>query len=248
MEDQNSFFSILDIVDSSNNYAMAQVQAGLANTGQAWFAKDQWAGRGQRGKTWKSAPGENIILSIALKPGKAFSAKPFLFNAMIACICHDFFSGLAGADIKIKWPNDIYWRDRKTGGLLIENIYKGKEWNWAIIGIGININQESFDESAGRAASLKNITSQLYDPVLLAKELHRAVIEKTENITNDLFAGLLQYYNEQLYKKNETVVLKKQNAVFQTTIRSVSEYGQLITEDVTERAFDFGEIEWLNKS
>ena len=245
MEDQKDFFSILDSVDSSNNYAMGQVQAGLAKPGQAWFAKEQWAGRGQRGKIWKSARGENIILSIAVKPGKAFSAKPFLFNAMIAGVCHKFFFELAGSETKVKWPNDIYWRDRKTGGMLIENIYKGKEWLWAIIGIGININQEEFDEDTGRACSLKNITSQTYDPVMLAQLLHRAVIEKRAHTEESKFPELLQYYNDHLYKKNEPVMLKKENAVFQTTIRSVSEYGQLLTEDVTERAFDFGEVVWM---
>ena len=245
MEDQKDFFSILDRVDSSNNYAMRQVQAGLARPGQAWFAKEQYAGKGQRGKIWKSEPGENIILSIAVKPGKAFSGNPFLFNALIAVVCHEFFSALAGSETTIKWPNDIYWRDRKTGGMLIENIYRAKEWLWAIIGIGININQESFDESTGRACSLKNITSLIYDPVMLARQLHLAIIEKACNTGEEQFAQLLQYYNDHLYKKNEAVMLKKENAVFQTTIRSVSEYGQLLTEDVTERSFDFGEVEWV---
>jgi len=245
MAEQNDFFSILDRTESTNNYAMGQVKAGLAKPGQAWFAKDQFGGKGQRGKTWESAPGENIILSIAMKPDKAFTAKPFILSALIALICRDFFASFAAEEIKIKWPNDLYWRDRKTGGILIENIYQGNEWQWAIVGIGININQRKFNEAVSNATSLYNITGKMHYPVQLAKELHALILKEKAAISVSHFDQILHLYNQALYKKGELVNLKKENAAFTTRVNGVNEYGQLIAEDVMERKFDVGEVVWV---
>ena len=73
---------------------------------------------------------------------------------------HDFFSHYVFNNAFIKWPNDLYWRDRKAGGILIENIIRGKDWQSAVAGIGININQTSFDPDITNAISLKQITGK----------------------------------------------------------------------------------------
>jgi BirA family transcriptional regulator, biotin operon repressor / biotin---[acetyl-CoA-carboxylase] ligase len=240
---QNEIFSILDAVESTNNYAMQQVHAGLAKHGQAWYAREQWGGKGQRGKEWKSEAGENVILTVAVQPDTVFKGKPFLLSALVAAVCRDCFTEIAGEGTKIKWPNDIYWRDRKAGGILIENIFKGKDWQWAIIGIGINVNQMVFDENVGNATSLKIITEKDNDPILLARKIQKILLEKIEQM-ND--TGIyLDHLNNHLYKKNETVYLKKDNAVFETKIIAVNEYGQLLTEDVIERKFEVREMEWV---
>jgi BirA family transcriptional regulator, biotin operon repressor / biotin---[acetyl-CoA-carboxylase] ligase len=243
--EQNEIFSILDSVESTNNYAMQQVHAGLAKHGQAWYAHEQWGGKGQRGKLWKTNAGENVILSIAIQPNPIFRGKPFLLSALVASICRDCFAEIAGNDTKIKWPNDIYWDDRKAGGILIENIFKGKDWQWTIIGIGININQEVFDENLANATSLKMITKKEYDPILMAKKIQKILLQKLKQISTTNVDHCLDNLNNQLYKKSETVNLKKGNAVFATKIIAVNEYGQLLTEDVMERKFEVGEVEWL---
>lgn len=245
LPEQNGLFSILDTVESTNNYATGQAHAGLARHGAAWFAREQVSGRGQRGKTWKSAPGENIILSLSVRPDKVFAVFPFLLSVFTANICCEFFAGLAGEEIKIKWPNDIYRRDRKTGGILIENIYKGPEWTWAIIGIGININQTEFDPTIGNACSLAQITNSSHDVVLLAQQLHRLFTDKLGKINEENAAEQLEIYNEQLYQRGKTVRLKKSNAVFETEIIGVNRYGQLLTKDVIERVFEVGEVTWI---
>lgn len=242
---QSELFSILDCVESTNNYAMAQVHAGLATEGQAWFANDQTAGKGQRGKEWKSAVGENIILSVAIKPNKLFMSKPFCFSMLIANICRAFFAEKAAKPIKIKWPNDIYCNDRKAGGILIENIFKGKEWQWAVVGIGININQTAFDQELTNATSLKLITNLEYDVVALARNLHSILLSVLESKYNINVENILKTYNDNLYKKEKEVTLKKGNIVFDTTIKKVNEYGYLQTEDVVERQFAVGEVEWI---
>ncbi len=245
MQDQNGLFSILDTVDSTNNYAAGRIYAGLAKHGEAWFARDQFAGKGQRGKTWKAAPGENIFLSIIVSPDKAFEPTPFLLSVLTANTCREFLSEVISENVNIKWPNDMYCRDRKTGGILIENIYKGSSWDKAIIGIGINVNQTLFDKSVLNATSLKILTGEIYDPIALAKQLHEELLTAINNISPDQFPGLSQLYNEHLYKRNTTVKLKKDNAVFETKICAVNEYGQLLTKDVMDRSFDVGEVVWV---
>ena len=245
--EQNEKYSILDSVESTNNYAMQQVHAGLAKHGQAWYALEQWGGKGQRGKLWKSSVGENVILSIAIQPNAIFKGKQFLLSALIATICRNCFADIAGNEVKIKWPNDIYWRDRKAGGILIENIFKGKDWQWAIIGIGINVNQMLFDDIIGNATSLKMITEKENDPVLLAKKIQKILIKKLNEIDVVNPHVYLDNLNNYLYKKNEMVHLKKDNAVFSTKIIGVNEYGQLLTKNVMERKFEVGEVEWVRE-
>jgi BirA family transcriptional regulator, biotin operon repressor / biotin---[acetyl-CoA-carboxylase] ligase len=242
---QIELFSILDKVESTNNYAMAQVHAGLAKHGQAWFAQEQYGGKGQRGKEWKSGVGENVILTTAVQPNKVFNGKPFYLSAMVSSICRQCFAEIAGEDTKLKWPNDIYWGDRKAGGILIENIFKGKDWQWAIIGIGINVNQTIFDEKIGNATSLKIITDSEHDPILLAQKIQEVMLQKLEYMDADNLIYYLDDLNEYLYKKDEIIQLKKDNAVFATKIIGVNGYGQLLTKDVLERQFDVGEVEWV---
>ena len=239
------FFNVLDRVDSTNNYAMQQVHAGLATHGMAWFAKEQTAGRGQRGKNWESVAGKNIALSIALQPDQLKTFNQFHLSAAIAKAIFDFFSQYAGEKTTIKWPNDLYWCDRKAGGILIETIYQGKEWKWAVAGIGININQDDFAEGLINPVSLKQVTGKSYDVVELARELHKKVMTGIDQLKNTGSGNLLSTYNRHLYKRNEKVRLRKNNILFETTINSVNETGQLITIDTIERAFDFGEVEWL---
>lgn len=238
-------FNVLDSVDSTNNYAMARVHEGLAKHGMAWFAREQTAGRGQPGKSWEGRRGQNIALTVVMEPAAVFFQKQFYFNAVIANTCYDFFKKYAGKEISIKWPNDIYWRDRKAGGILIENKLMGKSWKWAIVGIGINVNQEGFGNKLVNAVSLKQITGREYDPADLARELHQLIIEALERITEKDLPGILKKYNQHLFRKDEMVWLKKGKIKFETRIRKVNEYGLLITEDAMERQFSFGEVAWI---
>lgn len=242
---ENDLFSILDTVDSTNNYAMAAVHAGLAKHGQAWFAREQTAGKGQRGKVWQSRPGENIALSIVLKPPAIFRSNPFLLNAVVSLATQRFFQQQAGKEIHIKWPNDIYWRDRKAGGILIENIFADKILKWSVAGIGLNINQRSFHQSLQHATSLYGISGRESDPAQLAELLYNEALRSINAFRPEDTADLLDRYNNVLFKKDAGVKLKKGSVVFHTNIKAVNEFGQLITEDSIERLFNFGEVEWV---
>ena len=245
MISENERFTILDAVESTNNYAMAKAHAGLAVHEHAWFAREQWGGKGQRGNSWLSEKDENILMTVILKPNKVFRSNMFLFNAVVACSCHQFFSHIAGSATYLKWPNDIYYNDKKAGGILIENIFSNNEWSWAAVGIGINVNQVNFDSGNTNAISLSTICNKVFNPLELAKKLHEHLINNFRQISSIGEEYYFNYYNNHLYKKNETVKLKKDNMVFSTCIKEVNRNGQLITFDVMERQFNSGEIRWV---
>lgn len=250
MSSINHNFTILNSVDSTNNYAMAQVHAALANHGDAFFAHTQTGGKGQRGKTWLSGNGENIAISIIAEPKQLQVAQQFQLSVAIALGCFDFFSRYAGDETVIKWPNDIYWRDRKAGGVLIENVIGknnngGTSWKYAIIGIGLNINQTVFDASLKNVVSLKQLTGKSFDIVPLAKELQQKVLLRVSALIHTPFDILLKEYNSVLFKKDCAVKLKKGEIEFFTVIKSVTAAGQLYTLDRIDNFFDFGEVEWI---
>jgi BirA family biotin operon repressor/biotin-[acetyl-CoA-carboxylase] ligase len=258
-------FTILESVESTNNYAMAKVRAGLAKQGEAFFALEQIHGKGQRGKAWVTEPGVNIIMTVLLQPQWLQLSQQFRLSAAVALACYDFFAAHAGEDTKIKWPNDIYWRDRKAGGILIENRIWSSEfgvrsrdsrltihdsrlttdtpWQWAIIGMGININQTVFPVNLMNPVSLKQITGKEWNVIDLAKELCGYLQKRCEQLLNNY--DLLPEYNRYLYKRNETVRLKKENRVFDAVIKEVNILGQLVVTTGIEEHFNFGEAEWV---
>ncbi len=136
---------ILDQIDSTNNYAMEMVQLGELAHGDAVFALDQTAGKGRMGRTWRSERGANLILTLVVQMQWLPVVDQFRLSAAVSLGCRDFFQENIKENLKIKWPNDIYINDSKAGGILIENVIKGNLWQWAVIGIGLNLNQVHFE-------------------------------------------------------------------------------------------------------
>ena len=239
-------FNILPTTDSTNNHAMNEARLGQTSDGMAYFALDQYQGKGQRTKTWSSKPGENIILTVVKDCSALELNNQFQLSVAVALACFDFFSAYAGDETRIKWPNDIYWRDRKAGGILIENMVKSGRWDKAIIGMGININQTAFESSDGKPVSLKQITGKTFDPINLAKELCQHLEQRFSMLENQPFDQLLSSYNEQLYKKGEMVPFKRNNILFQAKVIGVGKDGHLLIQHGVEERIPFGEITWLS--
>ena len=239
-------FVELQSVDSTNNYARQLIHAGMAQTGMTIFTHEQIAGKGQRGKVWASQKDVNIALSIVITPNPLKVTQQFQLSACVAVALHHFFVKHAGDDSKIKWPNDLYWQDRKAGGILIESIVgSGGNWDWAICGIGININQTSFSPDLPNPVSLKQITGKDFKVISLAKELCICLNEKFQELINSGFEPIYNQYLNQLYKLNDKVRLKKDSRVFEAIIKSVSPVGKLVVQHAIEEEFNFGEVEWV---
>jgi BirA family biotin operon repressor/biotin-[acetyl-CoA-carboxylase] ligase len=176
----------LSTIDSTNIYAMAQIKAGLAKSGSCYTADFQTNGKGQHGRVWESSKGQNLLCSYILELNTLDALKKWTpadqigFSAAIALGARAFFAAFAGSETKIKKPNDIYFSDRKAGGILIENLLKGTEWTWAVVGIGININQTVFSPEAlnsvsSNPISLQEITNQSWDVKKMQQHLSDAL-------------------------------------------------------------------------
>ena len=134
----------------------------------------------------------------------------------------------------------------RQGGILIENIIQGKEWQWAVAGIGININQTFFNPVIKtNPVSLKQITGKHHQPITLAKDLCEKLQYRFMQLVNNGPEELLKNYNDVLYKKGQKIKLKKENAVFECTLMEVNLYGQLIVDTGLIQAFNVGEVEWV---
>ena len=180
----------LSTIDSTNIYAMDQIKQGLAKSGSCYTADFQTNGKGQHGRPWESSKGQNLLCSYILELNTLDALKNWTptdqigFSAAIALGARAFFAAFAGPETKIKKPNDIYFSDRKAGGILIENLVRGTAWTWAVIGIGMNINQDSFSSAAvnrvsSNPISLQEITNQSWDlqkmQTHLSEALNRAI-------------------------------------------------------------------------
>ncbi len=223
---------------------MGLIHAGVAQHGTVVFTHHQTRGKGQRGKVWETMRGANLSFSIIVQPHFLLPAQAFQLLATVAVSIRNVLYEKMGDETKIKWPNDLYWRDRKTGGILIENVFRGAQWQWAVIGIGININQTDFSH-VQNAVSMKQVTGNETDVKQLAEEINDNLMTSLQALEKNGFADFYTQYTQQLYKLGETVRLKKVNRSFETKINTVNEQGQLVTGFDVEEYFDFGEVEWM---
>ena len=185
-------FIELSTIDSTNIYAMDQIKLGLAKSGSCYTADFQTNGKGQHGRVWESSKGQNLLCSYILELNTLDALKNWTptdqigFSAAIALGARAFFAAFAGSETKIKKPNDIYFSDRKAGGILIENLVRGQEWTWAVIGIGMNINQTEFSPEAlnsvsSNPISLQEITNKIWDLKQMQQHLSEALSTAIQN-------------------------------------------------------------------
>ena len=130
---------------------------------------NQTGGRGQRGNSWESEPGKNLTFSIILYPHLP-GEKSFLISQMVSQSIKQVLDTYI-SDVIIKYPNDIYYQNKKIAGILIENSMTDGFLSQSIIGIGLNVNQEIFRSDAPNPVSLKQITGLTYDLNILLQQL-----------------------------------------------------------------------------
>jgi BirA family transcriptional regulator, biotin operon repressor / biotin---[acetyl-CoA-carboxylase] ligase len=230
-------------VESTNNYAMGLIHEGMARHGTAVFSHEQTKGKGQRNKQWFSEKNKNIALSLIIQPFSLAFNEAFLLSMSVALALQRFLNFYTNGDVTIKWPNDIYWRDRKAAGILIENVVQGSEWKWAVIGMGVNINQTNFGDFK-RAVSLKQITGKDHNVIVLAKELLNYLQQCFDELINDK-EDVLAEYHQHLYKWKEKIILKKGERRVEGVFKGVTKDGLLILQHEKEERFAVGEVEWV---
>lgn len=152
-------------LDSTNNEAK-RLMSGLGAL-TVLTADCQTAGRGQRGNSWHSSPGKNLIFSLVVRWGEdgmpSVSASGQFAVSMAATVSLAGMLSDEGIECRIKWPNDMYAGDRKICGILIENTVCGDSLSSSIIGIGLNVGETDFPDSLPNPVSMVQITGKDYD-------------------------------------------------------------------------------------
>ncbi|HSF55878.1 MAG TPA: biotin--[acetyl-CoA-carboxylase] ligase [Algoriphagus sp.] len=227
---------------STNDKALELIRCGQAREGSIIICAHQTRGKGQRGNTWESEPGQNLTFSLVLKPGFLDVSEQFFLNMMISNsirkLLQDYLPSL-----QVKWPNDLVVPDKgKIGGILIENILSSTAWEFAVVGIGLNINQRQF--GAAKATSLALITGGHYD----LQELFRLLISHIEQGFISLKKGKMEEihsdYLQHLFLKDQWAFFKENDTQFEGKILGVGRDGklQMRLRDGSIRSFGLKEI------
>ncbi|WP_430931935.1 biotin--[acetyl-CoA-carboxylase] ligase [Saccharicrinis sp. 156] len=206
----------------------------------------QTAGKGQAGNSWESEPGKNLTFSLLLKPTFIEIQNQFVISKAVALGIIDVFMNFS-QDFSIKWPNDIYYRNQKIGGILIENAISRNIITESIVGIGLNINQEVFTSDAPNPVSLKNITGTDIELNNLLEQVVNAILKYLEKIKTLNSDSLNRQYLNNLYRKEGFHPYKDANGEFMARITGINEYGhlELETSHGDKRSYAFKEVEFV---
>ena len=240
----------LDSVDSTNSFARQLLSESRPVEGTVVLAKEQFAGRGQMGNKWSTEGGKNITMSVVLYPEQLDADKQFFLNMAVALAVKDFCEFVLSDEIKIKWPNDIYYHDKKIGGILIENTINGSSISSTVIGIGINVNQEEFDPSLPNPTSLiqikKPADAPVYDILKLVEDLCSYLEKYYLQLRQQHYNFLDKGYTVALYRYQQTHEFKRGETIFKGEIGGVTKDGKLIIHSgPKELRFGFKEVEYI---
>ncbi|MCM1519197.1 MAG: biotin--[acetyl-CoA-carboxylase] ligase [Lachnoclostridium sp.] len=236
----------LDMVDSTNTYLKSLTDA---PHGTAVTARCQTAGRGQRGNSWESAPGENVTMSMMLRPRGIQAKEQFAISEAVALGVANILRMLVppGVEISVKWPNDIYAGDRKIAGILIENTLSGSTILESIAGIGVNINQEIFRSDAPNPVSLFQLTGIRQNVDLVARYIGEEILSLFSMYVDvHRLEQLHEQYLASLWRRNgyHPYINAATGAKFEAAIADVALTGHITLRksDATLATFAFKEI------
>lgn len=242
----------LDETDSTNQYLSRicnNLQEAVAEFTTV-TAEFQTSGKGQRGNTWEADEGKNLLFSVVLYPTFLEARRQFILSQIVSLAIKEELSRWS-TEITIKWPNDIYWRDKKICGILIENDLSGHYIRRSISGIGININQDAFHNGAPNPVSLKQITGKEHDRYeILAHILRRMQIYYTGLQTEDFTVysdEISTRYARSLFRRRGLHPYEDANGKFLARLLRVENDGRFILEDESgkEREYLFKEVQYI---
>lgn len=235
-----------DILDSTNNEAARHLES--YDNMSVIAARSQTSGKGQRGNSWYSEYGKNLMFSMVFKFPSLPAGEQFLVSRAVALGVTDYVQG-HGIQAKIKWPNDIYVGDRKICGILIENSIRGGMLYSSIAGVGFNLNQREWGDKAPNPTSLALELNPGHD-FAPDTELENIVSCIVSRITGmDISGKMKEEYENKMYRINETHRYKETSSgiIFDGTITGTTEKGTLLvkTSEGTVKEFAFKEIGYI---
>lgn len=230
-----------DQIDSTNDYAMQLANKGSVEHGTVILTNYQTRGKGQQGRQWQAEKEKNLLLSFVLDTSSKNIQSQFLLNtAFCTGVAHLLMEDYELKGVSIKWPNDLYIGKKKIAGILIENVIRGQQWQYAIVGIGINVNQLNFSEELAATsiqAQLKREISLLTLREKLMRHMNQAFQHYQQSHPN-----LLGEYNSLLYGFREKISFEKENKKSAGVLQGADMQGFL---KINETAYRHGEIKLL---
>lgn len=240
----------LEETDSTNRYLTQKCDTEKVDEYTTVCADYQTAGKGQRGNRWESERGKNLMFSLVLYPVFLEARRQFLLSQIAALAVKEELEEWA-TDISIKWPNDIYWQEKKICGLLIENELASNGIARCIIGIGLNINQEIFRSDAPNPVSLKQITGcdhdrqQILNGLLRRLQAYYQGLQGTE--ADRIAANIQTRYAQALFRREGWHRYEDTHGTFTARLLRVEADGRFVLQDEEgkERGYLFKEVQYV---
>lgn len=233
----------LDTVDSTNTYlhACRGDEDVVVVT-----ARHQTAGRGQGGNRWEDAEGQNLLFSIQIRPVEVAIDHQFVLAMAEALALKRALDAYADG-MELKWPNDIYHRDRKLSGTLIETAVSGGRLKRMIMGTGINVNQRRFTSDAPNPVSLSQITGSDESIDHLLERILQAFNDYYRRVLEGDYAGISREYHEALYRRKGFYRYRDADGEFDAELVGVAYDGRLSLRDSEDRqrSYAFKEVEFI---
>lgn len=235
----------LNNIDSTNDYLLQ-----LASQESEWegvvTADYQSAGKGMGDNKWESEVGKNLLFSILLHPNWLPVNSQYLLSMAEAISIKEVLSNYT-TDITIKWPNDIYWKDKKISGTRIDANISGGNICDMVIGTGININQRQFYNDAPNPISLWQITHSEHSTEEILHQIIRTFDKYCQKLMQGDTATIIHNYHEALYRKDGIHTYKDKDGQFEAEINEVLPNGTLriLRKDGNIKEYMFKEIEFI---
>ncbi len=241
-----SQITYLEETESTTKALRELMARGRVEEGAVVMAGFQTAGRGQVGNVWESESGKNLTFSVVIYPETVPANRQFILSQLTALSVKETLDAYTDG-ITVKWPNDIYWRDQKICGMLIENDLCGKTIYATIAGIGINLNQTVFRGDAPNPVSLCTITGLTYDPGEVLGRFLSIFYKWYLRLLKGEESLIRQSYEKVLYRKEGFYPYADEQGAFEARIKAIEPTGHLVLElrDGSERTYAFKEVSYV---
>lgn len=221
---------------STNDLLRVIIENSFQAEGTVLFTLHQTAGRGQIGTKWHSPPGDSLTFSLWLKPKFLHPTRHFFLNMAISNAIIQFMQQNISPLSRIKWPNDLYIGNKKSGGILIENTLNQHQISGSIIGIGINLNQLEFPVELPNPVSWKQITGNTYEPKKVLMMLLPYLDAWYHKLRVEAYQQIKKEYVRYLHGFNTTLKYEDASGIFNGMIHGVDETGCLmLTKETGEK-------------
>lgn len=237
----------LNAIDSTNTFLKQLAASEMVENFTVVSAEHQTNGKGQRGSEWLVESGKNLTFSVLYAKTANLQINLFSLNVIVALSVLEGLQKVSSKEFKIKWPNDILADNKKIAGILIENSIKSQTEIQSIIGIGINVNQENF-ENLPQASSLSLLEKQFFDKDLILKNVINQLKNNLEQLNQLSEAHFWEKYHAYLFKKNIVSTFEDSNGNrFVGKIIKVTSNGKLKVqlENDSEIDFDIKQVKML---